>query len=280
MGPQYKCVICTFIGRRLPLSTKMCILHIMLNALDHLLAPLCRLLVARGVTFAELTERMKGHYVKAAQQLADGKTTDSRLSVMTGLQRREVARLRGFETKPLKPNHLTRLVALWQADPDYSNEGKALPLPRTGPAPSFETLAMGLRRDVHPRTMLDTLEAAGTIRLSDDGQTVYLRETAYLPMSGSEEQLDYLAGNTGDHLAAAAENVLGRTPPFFERAVHYSGLTDDQARTLAKRFHSGQMALLEELNREAERMKKTNTSGAVTRFRAGGYVYTQTEGET
>ena len=264
----------------LPMSTKMCLLHIMPDVLDHLFAPLCRLLVARGVAFADLAERLKGHYVKAAQGLAAeagaGKITDSRLSVMTGLQRREIARLREFETKPTQPNHLSRLVAMWQTDPAYCQRGKARALPRTGPAPSFESLAREVRRDVHPRTMLDTLETTGTIRLDGDGQTVHLIETAYLPLSGSEEQLEYLAFNVGDHLATAAGNVLGRQPPLFERAVHYGGLTDDQVATLAKRFHTRQMELLEELSREAAQMKASADQGATARFRAGGYVFTQT----
>ena len=57
----------------------------MLQTLDHILAPLARLLVARGIPFGDLTERLKGHYVQAASEQSDGKITDSRLSVMTGL---------------------------------------------------------------------------------------------------------------------------------------------------------------------------------------------------
>jgi pyrroline-5-carboxylate reductase len=81
----------------------------------------------------------------------------------------------------------------------------------------------------------------------------------------------------GDHLAAATSNVLGTTPPYFERAVHYSGLTDEQAATLAKQFHAGQMELLQELNAKASEMKANNDDPATARFRAGGYVFTQTE---
>ncbi|MFK7940439.1 MAG: DUF6502 family protein [Roseovarius sp.] len=252
----------------------------MFDRLDHLLAPLCRLLVARGVAFADLAERLKGHYVQAAErqtQREGGKSTDSRLSVLTGLQRREVARLRGFEVKPAKPNHLSRLVALWQSDPAYG----AQPLARIGPDPSFEALALTVRKDIHPRTMLDTLLASGTVTMSQDEQQVHLVETAYLPMSGSEDQLDYLATNVGDHLAAAASNVLGSGPPHFERAVHYSGLTQKQVDTLAKQFHAGQMKLLHELNTEAAQMKSGNDSSAQSRFRAGGYVFTHsTEDDT
>lgn len=248
------------------------------DMLDHLLAPLCRLLVARGVLFADLAERLKGHYVQAAQALSEGKTTDSRLSVMTGLQRREIARLKGIKAKPGKPNPLSKLVALWQSDSAYMDGAKPLSLPRTGPAPSFESLAFEIRKDVHPRTMLDTLETAGTVRIDEDDR-VHLVETAYLPLSGSEDQLAYLAFNVGDHLAAASDNVLGHTPPYFERAVHYGGLSEAQLARLSDRFHEGQMALLEALNREAAAMKTSGEESGIMRFRAGGYFYSTDEGE-
>lgn len=245
------------------------------EVLDHVLAPLCRLLVARGVPFADLMERMKGHYVRAALTLTETKPTDSRLSVMTGLQRREIARLRQFRPRESRPNHLTRIVAKWQTDSQYSVEGRALPLPRTGQAPSFEALALEIRKDVHPRTTLDMLQQAGTVRLDADGQTVHLIATAYLPLGGSEDQLTYLAENVGDHLLAATGNVLGRDPSFFERAVHYNGLSDVQIAALSERFAQAQMALLEDLNKEAATMKDTAPEGASARFRAGGYFYSE-----
>jgi hypothetical protein len=248
----------------------------MANALDQLLAPFARLMVARGVAFSDLIERLKGHYVEAAQTLSDGKTTDSRLSVMTGLQRRDIARLREFRAKPRKPNPLTRLVALWQTDPAYARAGAPRDLPRNGPAPSFEHLARMVRQDVHPRTFLDALEAAGTVRVKAD--SISLIETAYVPLGGSKDQLAYLAENVGDHLSAAIENVLGRTPPLFERAVHYGGLTPEQADALAREFHGRQMALLEELSQKAAEMKAQAPENAASRFRAGGYVFT-TKGE-
>ncbi len=247
----------------------------MSDHLDDLLAPLCRLLVAQGVAFSDLSERLKGHYVHAALDLAEGKTTDSRLSVMTGLQRRDIARLREFQSKPARPNHLSRLVALWQSDPEYSQNGKALHLPRTGDAPSFETLAMAVRKDVHPRTMLDTLVSAGTVQISGDN-LVSLKKTAYLPLGGSEEQLQYLAQNVGDHLAAASANVLGANPPFFDRALHYSKLSQAQVSELTELFQSGQMTLLETLNATAAAMKRSGEETGNIRFRAGGYFFADT----
>ena len=241
---------------------------------DALLAPLARLFVARGVLFPDFVERMKAHYVAAA--LAQGKATDSRLSLMTGLQRREVTRLRGFAPRDQRPNHLARLVALWQTDPSWSADGKPLPLPRTGPAPSFDALAWAVRRDVHPRTMLDALLASATVTLDAAGQQVSLLQTSYQPLAGSDDQLAYLTRNLGDHLSAATGNVLGQSPPEFERAVHYSDLTEADVAALAEFHRTGQMALFEAISQRAAAMKRA-TPGGKHRFRAGAYFHQAVE---
>jgi len=256
----------------------MCNMHIMLNLLDPLFAAFARLTVARGILFSELTERLKPHYINAAKGMSAGRITDSRLSVLTGLQRRDIVRLRDYEPSPERPNHLTRLVALWQTEPDYLHNDAPRNLPKNGPAPSFEALARQVRRDVHPRTILDALEVTGTVTLVQDGTVVRLAKTSYQPLAGSEAQLSYLAQNLGDHLAAATENVLGQTPPHFERAVHYSHLSAQQIDILKADYEAGQMQLFETLSATAAAMKKTNAKGT-HRFRAGGYFYQREEPE-
>lgn len=235
------------------------------NDLTPLLAPLARLLVSQGVSFPAFSETMKGHYLAAAMAEPGGKPTASRLSVLTGLQRRDIARLTAAEAKPERPNPLVRLVAEWQTNPAYG----ARPLPKNGDAPSFDALAYSIRKDIHPRTLLDRLVAAGTVEVR--GAEVHLLQTSYQPQAGSEEQLDYLADNVGDHLAAAVDNVRNDAP-HFERAAHYTELTDDQIELLERQFREGQMELLRQVSQQAAVMKRAGEGGK-GRFRAGGYFY-------
>lgn len=250
----------------------MCNLHIMLSLLDRLLAPLARLMVARGIPFPELAERLKLHYVAAAKGMTEGKLTDSRLSVLTGLQRRDVARLRALPPQETREHHLARLIALWQTEAAF----KGKDLPKNGPAPSFDALAKLVRKDIHPRTMLDALAEAGAVTINADKQTVRLIATSYQPLAGSEDQLAYLTENLGDHLDAATENVLGPAPAHFERAVYYSGLSPAQVDSLRATYEEEQMQLLQRLSTMAADMKKAGTEPAkdqTQRFRAGGYFY-------
>lgn len=244
---------------------------------DELLAPLAHLMVASDVPFQDISERLKGHFVHAAMAQTAGKSTDSLLSLKTGLSRREIARLRAFESKPAKPNPLTRLVWLWRNDPVYCEPTGPRSLGRTGEA-SFETLARTVLQDVHPRSLLSLLEHAGSVKTTDTHVTLIAE--AYIPTSDSPEQRAYLSENVGDHLRAATHNLATDSNTFFERALHYTGLTQEQARTLEQHFAAAQMALLESLSTQAEAMKTENAGTGDTRIRAGGYVFHRSEDDT
>lgn len=243
----------------------------MSRVLDALLAPIARLLVARGVLFGEAAERLKQAYVDAAAARAGERATDSRISVMTGLQRRDVVRLRATAMAPApRPvNHLARLVSVWLTDPRFAGRE----LPRKGGEDGFEALAQSIRRDVHPRTMLDALLAAGTVVLA--GDTVRLVQASFQPLAGSEAQLDYFTVNAGDYLTAATANLLAGSAPFFERAAHFNHLDAEAVAALDRQFRAGQMALLVELGQTAARLQEEQPGPH--RFRAGGWFYHEEE---
>ena len=236
----------------------------MKSVLNALLAPIARLSVARGVLFNEVAERLKAQFVQAASGRIDGKVTDSRLSVMTGLQRRDIARLRNTTSDGSLPvNHLSRLIGQWVAQGGGALSRKA-----------FDTLAQDIRRDVHPATMLAQLQDAGTVEVMNDDR-VALKTRSYQPLAGTGAQLDYLARNGGDFLSAATANVMQNPAPFFERAVHYNQLSWDAVALLEDEFRAAQMQVLEQINAKAAALQVTDPG--TTRFRAGGYFYKEDE---
>lgn len=237
----------------------------MLSVLDLLLLPLARLSIAKGLTFADVAERLKLAFLRAAQGLAGRGATASRLSVMAGLQRRDIARLSALPDvlPPRAPGHLSRLILLWRDDPAYSGAD----LPRRGPAPSFEDLARRVRRDVHPRTLSDQLIADGSVTETADG-LLHLARDAHLPAQGSDAQLAWLGANLGDHLAVAVDNVL-EGPPRFERAAHANLLSAAAVERLEALWRDRAMAALAEIAAEAERLQESQP-GAM-RFRAGAW---------
>ncbi len=200
-----------------------------------------RLLVSRGITFPALTDLLRELYVNVAEYdfvLPGKEQTDSRVSLLTGIHRKEVRRLRGagapISAVPATVSRTSRIVARWLADPAYTDaQGQPLPLPRTGEAgrPSFEALVAGgdagtcasrrARRMARPRPRLR----------GRPGPHRHLR--GGLPAAGGQRcraQLYYFGRNLHDHLAAAAANILSPKPRFLERAVHYDGLSENWPR--------------------------------------------------
>lgn len=236
----------------------------------RLFLPLARLAIGRGLGFRDVTDPLKRAFLVAASEGA-GRPTDSRLALATGLQRRDVARLRDQGVAPRAPSSPARIVSDWLRGPaTVGSDGEPLDLPlRAGSdGPSFEALAKAVRQDVHPRTLLDLLVDAGTVEV--DGDVARLVSQSYAPGGGSPEQVRYLADNLYDHGAAAVANVLSQVG-HFDRAAHYSGLTQEQAEGLAARFDAAQSALLQDIAAEAAAMQD---DGPI-RVRFGGYSYSE-----
>lgn len=223
------------------------------DALQQLLAPLARLVVAQGLPHAVVDELLRravvGEAHAAHPQLPEHRRV-SRVATATGLNRREVARLLSAATQPPAParSPLNEVFAHWSSHPDYLDaNGQPRPLPRTGPAPSFEALAHTINRDVHPRSYLEELVRLGLAEHDAEADEVWLLRRRFVPRDDVAQMLGYLGQNVGDHLAAAVANVGDRSAehkPHFEQAVFGEGLSPASVAELreAVRGHWKRMA--------------------------------------
>ncbi len=234
----------------------------LLPALLRLLRPVVRLALRCGVTYPVLADHVRGLFVEIAQQEPTDSPsgwTDSRLSLRTGVHRKEIRRLR-LEPPPADdavPDIVTsssRIIAAWLGNPAWTAaDGTPLPLPRTAPpgVPSFESLVATITTDVRPRAVLDEWLSRGFVSL-DPQDRVVLNARAFVPAPGEGAQLFYFGRNLHDHAAAAAHNVLATGPaPFLERSLHYDRLTPDIAARLAALGREEAQDLLIRLNRTA-----------------------------
>lgn len=252
--------------------------------LARLLRPLVRLFVRCGITFPALCNLLRELYVNVAEYdfaLPGKQQTDSRVSLLTGIHRKEVARLRGagapVSVVPAAISRTSRIMARWLSAPEFTDaDGQPLPLVRIAEAgkdqpASFEALVVSVTRDVRPRAVLDEWVDRGLVKV-DDADRVVLTEAAFVPSGGSDQQLYYFGRNLHDHVAAAVANVLGEDPRFMERAVHYDGLSGELAASLEARSHELAMDALRTANREAN-LACESDSGGRWRWNFGVYVY-------
>src|SRR5580704_11059534 len=111
----------------------------LIKPLARMLRPLVRLLIHSGVTFPAIAEVLRGVFVDVALRdlLSDPKAqTDSRISLLTGIHRKDVRRLRQGEAvideTPAAVAVASQVIARWVGTPAYVDpNGLALVLPRT-----------------------------------------------------------------------------------------------------------------------------------------------------
>lgn len=205
----------------------------LIKTLNRLLLPLARLCLANGITFATAEEVLKRAFVQEANAMQPGAPEHgkvSRISTVTGINRREVTRLTTSETPELttKQPLASEIFARWTTGPAWrDNDGKPLVLKRQGTELSFEALAQSVTRDVHPRSILDELIRIDLVSYDENVDLVTLTRNNFVPKNDSKQMLNFLGDNVGDHLNAAIANVLHDGNRHLEQAVFADELSTE-----------------------------------------------------
>jgi uncharacterized protein DUF6502 len=163
----------------------------LLSAYRKLMQPLVRILVRNGVSFGEFSELLKNVFVEVAERdlsLPGRRTSQSRIAILTGLTRKEVAKQKAILDRGealnivSNLNRVTRVLVGWHADPDFTGPyGMPLELPfESENSASFVSLVRKHSGDMAPRAMLDELLRIGAVeRLTTGSYKVVMR--AYIP---------------------------------------------------------------------------------------------------
>jgi hypothetical protein len=257
-------------------------------AIKRLLKPLVRLLLGRGIAYPYLIQQLKAIYVEVAAQeftLAGKRQTDSRLSLLTGVHRKDVRRLARAPADPdAVPENVSlgaRLVARWCAEAAYLDaQGQPKPLPRLASADrgvSFEGLVEEISKDIRARAVLDEWCRLGIVDI-DANDFVHLRASAFVPAHGADEKAFYLGLHLHDHMAAVAHNMMDRQPPFLERSVYYDRLSPAGVAELAALSERLGMDALRQVNRRALELQAQtdgDTSAVDQRMTFGIYFFNE-----
>jgi hypothetical protein len=190
------------------------------NACRLLLRPVVSLIMKCGITWKEFADLAKPVFVQVATEqfgIRGRPTNVSRVSILTGISRKEVTRQRKLlaadrknGSPSTKTNDATRLLAGWHQDPAYQGlSGVPLPLVERGPVPSFESLFQSYGGDTPFQTLLKELKAAGSIAAADGGKLVALRRY-HMPAAMSEENVRLFGSNLFDHATTLEGNVTAR----------------------------------------------------------------------
>ena len=225
-------------------------------AIRRLLRPLVRILLRNGVPFGVFSDHAKQVYVEVAEQelgVPDRKPSISRVSVLTGLTRKEVSRVRRAGDATAAPveryNRAARVIGAWVRERAFRDRsGRPATLPVEGAGASFSRLVQRHAGDVPVRAVLDELLRVEAVEWTRTGR-LRLLQRAYVPRTGEEEKLAILGTDVADLVETIDHNLTH--PPaaaFFQRKVAYDNLVGEVVPSLRRDAATRAQKLLEHLD--------------------------------
>ncbi len=245
------------------------------KALAQVMRPMARAMIAQSVPMAQATEILKQAYVSAAiASEPSAKATDSRISLLTGIHRKDVKRLRGTDPRPPKRpmlNACVLAVAVWSTDKAFVDaDGK----PRALLRPDLDELVKKARIDVPVSTLVTALMERGMTTQSDPDGPLELITGGAVGSRDERTQIISFEKNISAHLEAAVDNLTAKgAPPHFERAAHFNQLSTASLAKLKHEARARLQTVLVELNEMALALQDEDLDKDETgRFTIGGYV--------
>jgi hypothetical protein len=197
----------------------------LLAACGRILEPIVRFLLKGGVSWKEFSELSRSTFVQVATSdfgIRGRPTNASRVAILTGLDRRDVRKLRlaladeapavGYMTKA------SQVLDAWHHDPAFIDADKK---PRklrleTG-SPSFSDLVRRFAPGLPAVAMAKQLKSAGAIAESDG--RLYPLQRHYIPQHMPAEQVRLWSSTVRDLASAVGYNFTrpASAPALFER---------------------------------------------------------------
>jgi len=250
----------------------------------RLFRPLVRVLLRNGVSYRTFADFAKWVYVDVATKefgIEGRKQSTSRVSVITGLSRKEVKRVRELprpdDTASVERyNRAARVIAAWRRESNFQDaEGNAAPLLLEGTGATFSELVKRFSGDVPVRAILDELIRIGAVERLEDGR-VGLLVRAYVPESSDADKLHILGTDVG-YLISTIDHNLQADPmgPLFQRKVAYDNLPDEALPEFRELSAERAQVLLEKLDEWLAQRDRdvTPTVKGTGRNRAGLGIY-------
>lgn len=254
------------------------------RAVLDILRPLVRVLLRNGVPYGAFAELARHVYAEVAEKqfaLPGRKQTVARISTLTGLTRKEVARLQVLAAQPGTPdaeryNRPARVISGWVRDRRYHDKrDRPAELPLEGEKRSFAALVREYSGDIPPRAIADELARVGAIELLAEG-TVRLLTRAYIPRGDQSEKIGILGSDVADLIRTIDHNLT--CAPYeahFQRRVSYDNIPQEALPALTQKLARKAQSCLESLDRElaaVDRDRNPRVEGT-GRVRSGVGIY-------
>jgi len=248
--------------------------------------PIVRFLLRNGVTWDEFSELSKDIYVDVAREnygIQGRPTNNSRVAMMTGLSRREVARIRDRLIDDAdsqigrRGNRISEILTAWHMDAEFTDAaGQPKDLPSTGPTGSLSTLLKRYAGDLPHSALIKEMLLRKLIRENEGGLfNVLKREYVYTSLD--PEIVNQMSVSLHDHAATLDHNLNNErnTPPRFEGIADNARLSARSAKIFTALVEQRGLDLLKEMDGwlSAHEIDDTqNTDARPVRMGVGVYL--------
>jgi len=229
------------------------------RAFRHFIRPIIRFLLRHGVTWDEFSDLSKDMYVDVAREgygLQGRPTNNSRVALMTGLSRREVARIRDRLLDEVEDpasrsgNRISQILTGWHVDKEFTDgNGRPKELPPTGSTGSMDSLLKRYAGDLPHSAVTKEMQQQGLVNFTADGNLRALKRD-YTYMALDPEIVQQMSVSLHDHAATLDHNLNeGRkTPRRFEGIADNTRISSRSAQTFMKLVETRGMDFLEEID--------------------------------
>lgn len=188
------------------------IMQFELLGLRMVLAPIVRFCLRHGLKLQDLVDAAKPLFVEHSQralELQNEQISCSRVSLMTGVHRKDVTRLLNeTQISPATPrNIIWKILNHWENSPEFqTKQGKPRTLSTRESNNEFAQLIACVSRELNPYSVLYEMGRIGVVRHSPRG--IQLLRAEEIPISDSLDQsLHYLSTDIEDLISSVEANI-------------------------------------------------------------------------
>ena len=181
-----------------------------------LLRPVIKFCLSNSVKIQEVHEITKKTFIELAEKelLSSGQDVSvSRLSIVTGIHRRDVVRLQD-DIEPAKKgvNMIVRILGHWQQNKEFKTaSGRPRALEYEGLDSEFAELVATVSRELNPYTILFELERVGAVKKSKG--KVSLKARTFMPKANAKEGFLLLSSDCEDLIEGVCFNIFEEPSP-------------------------------------------------------------------
>lgn len=260
----------------------MCILigmnEKLLNVTKTILKPLISWLIKNDIRYNSFLSIVKVLYFEASYELLKKETRPrvSQISILTGLHRKDVKLMisKNFvsDINLVKITPKEQIYSKWLGNSIYlKDKSTPKPLPMRGKV-SFETLIKSISKDIAPGTFLKEAIARKYIYIDKKG-FINLNLKKIVDNSLTDEKLNIFGQNLSDHIKSATINISEKKPIYFEKAVFYHDLDEDNLNKLETYSRKIAFDTLIKVNNKGQKLSNNMSNKTTNRFKLGMYIF-------